>query len=54
MMSKKKVIQIKENEPITFPTEVQKPNDFETLPHEGQTELISSLKFMETVTYELF
>lgn len=39
-----KVIQIKENEPITFPTEVQKPNDFETLPHEGQTELISSFE----------
>ena len=39
-----KVIQIKENEPITFPTEVQKPNDFETLPHEGQIELISSFE----------
>ena len=39
-----KVIQIKENEPITFPTEVQKPNDFETLPHAGQTELISSFE----------
>lgn len=39
-----KVIEIKENEPITFPTEVQKPNDFETLPHAGQTELISSFE----------
>ena len=38
------VIHIKENQSIVFPTEVQKLNDFETLPHEGQTELISSFE----------
>ncbi|MBP2619949.1 transglutaminase domain-containing protein [Streptococcus panodentis] len=39
-----KVIHIKENESIAFPTEVGKMNDFETLPHEGQTELLSSFE----------
>lgn len=39
-----KVIHIKDNESITIPSKVGKLADFETLPHEGQKELISSFE----------